>query len=548
MRGEASRHARPAPADPRLLSLQINPSSTRINTPALRVPVVAGSGKIRVTSAIRPRDRLAGRMRSIALAATSLILASAAGCTSSKDPAPAPLPPVSASPASPAKAAAASPAAVIVFNGIADVIRTVGAAAEDGSAEPVSLSAPGVDTTFAGALPGRRALLAEHKDAALASLAAARVDTGERASLGALPAGKYADVAQVKVVNDVVAVELSRADATAHDVFALRAGAEPRLLAEDATLAAAAAGRVAVLAGGDLQSLAVDGSSAVALGGGDGQDLVTEVRGDRILLTLHAAAGGDVRAVGIDGSGKLDVGAKDADEAAVGFAGDRLVFLRRGAAGAALVSTALDGTGERTLTDAALDARPIQIDGDQIFFDSAAGALHVVAAGGGAPRLLDAAAGTHVRVGGVRDGQVVYTCDAPHWPSLRVAKLDGTGAKTLLESPPALPFFGGILGDRVVYYRSLAGQIEGGRLFSVKLDGTEDRAVGTTVTATDGKLVPGGPADQDFEAITPSGRLVIESEMEAGSAGSQLLIAGAETDAARVLTATDHVRFAAVIR
>jgi hypothetical protein len=490
-------------------------------------------------------------MRTLVLAATSLLLVSTAAGCNNKEPAPTPAPPVGSVIGAPLPAPAAiAPPAYVVFTGQSGAARTVGAVIEDASAAPIALSTAGVDTTFAGSIAGKRAVLAERAaDKSIIALVAARIDTGERSALGAFPAGKYADAPQIKVAGEAVVIELARAGSDAHDVFALRAGAAPVLLAESATLVGAAKGHAAVLAGGNLIGVKLDGSGKITLGAGDGHDKVAEVQDDRILLTLHAGASGDVRLIGIDGSGKVDVGKADVDESAVALTAQRVVYLRHAAAGAVLVSASLDGKAEQALTDAQLDAKPIQVTADgQILFGSAAGAFMTVAANGGATRVLDPNAGTNVRVGAVRDGQVVYTSDVPHWPALRVAKLDGSGVVSLLEEPPSVPFFAGFMpGGRVVYYRTLAGQIEGGRVFSVKLDGTDRRPVGTAVTGTDGKALPSGPADQDFEAITPSGRVILESEFEVGSTGSQLVVGSTENEGARLLTGADHVRFAALV-
>src|SRR5439155_1059563 len=59
------------------------------------------------------------------------------------------------------------------------------------------------------------------------------------------------------------------------------------------------------------------------------------------------------------------------------------------------------------------------------------------------------------------------------------------------------------------FHRALAGQLEGGQVFSVNLDGSDLQALGTDVA---GDLLP--PADQDFEAITPACRVIFEAEFE----------------------------------
>jgi hypothetical protein len=493
-------------------------------------------------------------MRTLLLAATSLLFVSGlAGCTAKGS---APTPSSTASPGSPALAqpngpeAALAPA-IVVYTGKVDAYRVVGAALEDGSKMAVTLSAAGVDTSFAGVLPGRRALLAEYAaDGAIAALASIGADGTARVALGALPAGRYRAVTQIKTADDAVVAELARAGVDGSDVVVLRAGAEPRVLAAGATLVSVALGRAAFSAGGNVQSVKLDGTGLVALGAGDGHDRVAEARAEKLLLTVHLGAGDDVRVIGIDGVGKRDLGKPDLDETAVAItAAQRLVYLRATAAGAVLVSASIEGADEQVLTAPELDARPIQVTAEgQILFGDATGALRAVSAAGGPARVLDPAAGSHVRLGTVQGGHVIYVSDTPHWPALRVAGLDGSGVVSLCETIPWVPFFSGLMADgRVVFYRSLSGQLEGGRVYSVKLDGSELRPVGGAVSDLGGKALAGAPSDQDFEAITPSGRLILEAEFESNGGGPQLTVGAADSDAARMLTELGHPRFAAVI-
>jgi hypothetical protein len=484
-------------------------------------------------------------MRALLLAAGALLVA---GCTP-KDSAPAPSSSTTATPPAFHVDGVTVPAMVIYMTrGAAP--HAVIAVVEDGSRAPVTLSAAGVDTSFAGVLPGRRALLAEHAaDGSIAALAAARADGKERVALGSLAPGKYQSVAKALADGDAVVVELARADGS--DVYALRAGAAPALLAEKATLVAAAKGRAAVMAGGDLRSVGLDGKGAAALGGGDGHDRVAEVLDGKLLVTIHEGASGDVRLVGIDGAGAVNVGLAGVEERAFKVTpGGRILFTRRAAgAGAALVSTALDGTDERALSAADLDATPIALaPDDQVLFGSAAGGLWAVGASGGAPRVIDPTAGMNVRVGAVAKGRAIYTGDTTHWPSLRAARLDGSGVVTLCEKLPWLPFFSGLMpDDRVVFYRALSGQPdEGGRVYSVKLDGSDLRPIGTTIADASGKPIVSSPSDQDFEAITPAGRVILEGEFEASGNVSQIFVGAADSDTARELSA-GSVRFMALI-
>jgi hypothetical protein len=479
----------------------------------------------------------------VGLAIAGLVLAATAGCNGKvSDPAPPAAPP----PAS-TTAPAAAPATIVVFTGRDGATRTVGAVVEDGSRAPVQLSAPGADTTFAAVLPGRRVLLVEAAaDGSLAALAAARADTGERASLGALPAGQYAATTKIVPADDGAVAELARAGSDASDVLALRAGAEPRLLAALSHLVGVSGGRAAVMTVGNLRSVALDGSAGVALGAGDGHDQVAAMRGDRILLTIHEGTRESaVRLVDAAGSAPVDTGGPSAARAVALTETARMVYARAGA----LVSAALDGKDEQVLTRPDLGARFLHVTADgQILAGSAAGALLAVGAAGGAVRVLDPAAGSTVRIGAVQAGQVVYTCDGPHWPALRAAALDGSGVASLIEAPPALPLFAGLTdGGRVVFYRSLAGQLEGGQVMSVKLSGDDLRQVGATVSTPDGQPLGGSPLDQDFEALTPSGRLVLESEFAVTGGGSQLLLGAADSADARLLAGATHVRFAALV-
>ena len=487
-------------------------------------------------------------MRSLFFAA-SLAVIGVAGCDA-KDNAPAPPPTTSPAPSTRPAAVSARGPATVIFAGKVDAARTVGAVLADATRPATMLSAPGVDTVFASALPGRRVLLVEHApDGSIAALVSANVDSGARSPLGKLPAGQYRAVDKARSAGDLLVVELARFGSSQSDVLTRSPGEEPRLVAALARLVAVNADRVAVVGGGNLRSLKLDGTGAIALGGGDGHDKVADVRGDRILVSTHAGGAGDVRAVDIGGGGAIDLGQPDADEQAVAFTdAGRIVFTRRTPAGAVLVSAAPDGKDTTVLTTPDLDARPLRVIGDRVLFTSAKGALLSVSESGGAPTVLDPAAGANVRIGALRGAQIFYVCDTPHWPALRVASLDGSGVVSLQEEPPVLPFFSGVTDDgRVVYYRSLAGQIEGGRIFSVKLDGTDRRPVGTAVSTADGTPTGKGLADQDFEAITASGRLILETEFAGKGEGSNLLVGAADSDAARLLPGTARTRFVALV-
>jgi hypothetical protein len=498
-------------------------------------------------------------MRKLHVIALLLSVSAAAACKSKDAAPPGPESVATGTPASPTVAgdpapaasptAPAAPPSYVVYTGASSAIRNVGATIEDGSAPAVALSSAGVDTTFAGVISGRRALLVEHKaDKTVDAVVAVRGDGTGRTSFGSLPAGKYAALKQVRAEGDVVVVEAARAGSEAiTDVLALRAGLAPRVLAADSTLVAADSKRAALMTAGNLRSLTLDGAQVTPLGGGDGRDRVAEVKDSRILLTVHSASGDDVRAIGLDGSNPIAFGKPDADETAFAFgAGTRVVFVRKTADGTALVSAALSGKDEQVLTAPAADVAPIQVTaaGD-VLYRAGAGMLAVTMNGGATARVLDPAVGTNIQVGAVQDGLVVYRSDSPNGPALRAAKLDGTSVKSLCETVPQIPFFAGMTSSgRVVYYRALAGQQEGGRLFSIKTDGSDLRPIGTGVPGADGK--PMVVADQDFEARTPAGRLILESEFITNG-GSQLVVASHDTDSAKLLAGASHVRFAALI-
>jgi hypothetical protein len=488
-------------------------------------------------------------MRPSLLASMATLLIAAAGCDH-KAPPPAPEAAKPAPTAAPAAPASAPPAALVYFTR-GTPPRSVLAVLEDGSSAPIALSPPGVSTGFAGVLSGRRVLLARlSPDASVAELSSVRVDGSEARSFGAFEPGKYREVTRAETEGEALVVELARLGADSHDVWSLRAGEAPRLLAAGASIAAVAAGRAAVIAGGDLRSVKLDGSASIALGGGAGGDRLAMARGDQLLLTIHSEQGGDVRLTRIDGSGVVDLGKPTVGESAFALSSSgRVLFTRTTSAGPVLVSVAGDGSDEQLLSAPEAGAKPLlAAEGDVLLASTSAGALAAVSALGGPLRVLDPKAGANLRIGAVERGRVFYVGDTPQWSSLRSAALDGSGVVTLCEKPPWLPFFSGVTkDDRVVFYRSLSGQLEGGKVYSVKLDGSDLRALGTEVVDAGGKAFPVGQIDQDFEAITPSGRVVLEAEFEGNEAVSHLLVLGPNGGAARLQPTTGSVRFAALV-
>jgi len=235
---------------------------------------------------------------------------------------------------------------------------------EDGSRQPARLSPEGKQAAFASVLPKGRVLVDTLAgDGSLEGLEAVNVDGSDRQVLGTLPAGVYSRVALAKADGDAIFVQLGRIDEPAKsDILALKKGAAPAVVASDAELLTAAAGRFAFLANGRMKTAAIDGGDVRALGAAAGDDSFVELRGDRILMTTHSEASGDVRLVRIDGSEAVDLGQTASDDHAFGFARDDLVVWSRVEKDRhAIVATSVDGAHEQVLAAAELDAKPTGI-------------------------------------------------------------------------------------------------------------------------------------------------------------------------------------------
>ena len=102
-----------------------------------------------------------------------------------------------------------------------------------------------------------------------------------------------------------------------------------------------------------------------------------------------------------------------------------------------------------------------------------------------------------------------------------------------------------ITDGRVVFHRALAGQLEGGQVFSVNLDGGDLQALGTDVVGDASSLWPA--MDQDFETITPAGRVIFEAEFE-GILDTRLLSTTAGSTKAWKITSANRIRFAGLVR
>jgi hypothetical protein len=298
---------------------------------------------------------------------------------------------------------------------------------------------------------------------------------------------------------------------------------------------------VAVLSSGALRSVALDGSSPVALGFGAGDDQVAAVHGADLLVNGR----GDVRVVSIDGARRATIAASASAEGGFAFSAlGRVVWTRRTSTSATIYSSAGDGSDARVLSSSVRVAAPVLVVGDTLVHASGTALLAVPVAGG--PTVtLDAALGGDVLLPRAAGDRIVYSTKGQTALSLRSARLDGSSTTVLCEHLLWLPFVSAITGDgRVIFHRALAGQPEGGGVFSVRLDGSELQQLAAQV-----ELAPGqtnqAPADQDFEAVTPSGKVILEAEFE-GTLGAQLF-AASPADAATRLTPFTSVRFAALI-
>jgi hypothetical protein len=407
--------------------------------------------------------------------------------------------------------------------------RTLMAVLEDGSAAPRAISAAGADTTFVTTLADRRVLAVEHQNDGqdVSQLVIVALD-GSRQAL-VTPAG-YNAAGKAQLADDGVAVELIRTGTTGGtDLYLARASSQI-LLASHATLVSVAAGRVAYLASGTLRSIRTDGSGDLALG--TGSDVVAQTLGDLVLFS----SGADARLARLDGLATVTL--PNASAFAL-CSGGRIVYTRAGT----IFSSALDGSDERSLGAgtpilATPDGRVLAVDGS---------ALVSLGETGGASRVLDPAAGSTLRFVRLLGDRVVYTGETTDSVGLRTARLDGGGATTLYQEDVTLPVVTGLSADgRVIFHIAYVGQLEGGQVLSVKLDGTGLMRVGSDVYDESG-LRQAAPADQDFEAITPSGRLIVEVEYEGNLFGSQLLQTGASSTQATSLSEFGGVRFSALI-
>src|SRR5262249_30165205 len=150
------------------------------------------------------------------------------------------------------------------------------------------------------------------------------------------------------------------------------------------------------------------------------------------------------------------------------------------------------------------------------------GRLLSLAADASDVRVLDPSAGTSVRFARQFGDLVVYASGSDSGLALRVARMAGGRAQQLFPPEFTIPVPTAVAGGRVVFHTSYAGQLEGGQVMSVRTDGSELSRLGRDIDGGDGQLHPSAAADQDFEAVTPSGRLIMEMEYEGQTFGQQL--------------------------
>jgi hypothetical protein len=427
---------------------------------------------------------------------------------------------------------APTPASTIVYHTGGYTDRGVVAVAEDGSHGAITLSQPGIKTQFVTALPAHRALLAEYNaDQSIARLVSIATDATDRRVVAELPPAAYQNAFRVLPAGDALVVALvANGQEGPADIFVIRGGAALQV-AQGAQLVAADSYRVAYLAGGNLSSVAFDGSTILALGGGDGQDRIAEVGRGRILMTIH---GGDVRLV--DLFGRATTIATPETETAFGLTPqDRIVFTR----GSAVVSSASDGSDERVVN---ADATPVAIVADgRVVVRTSTGAL--VADGVVIDPHVDSARSLQVA-----GSMAVYVAGDAGSSEIRSAHMDGSGVVTIYVQDLAQLSISALTSDgRVVFTVPNVGdpdQVSGGFLFSARLDGSDVSRIGTHVATATGASIP---IDQDFEAVTPSGRLVFEVEYKTGGVASQIAVGAAASTSAQQISQAPGARFAGLV-
>lgn len=453
------------------------------------------------------------------LAAAALL----AGCAqSSKSPAPTTPP-------------AASEATVVFTRTSASETRLY-AQAESGTGDAVPLSPAGARAEFGGQLSSRRVLYTLHaQDGSVKEFRAVGLDGAGDATLGAPAAGAVRGVRALKLAGEVLLLQVARADGAA-ELLASKAGAALAHLA-NGRLLAVAGDQVAYLANpasavaevGDVRAVRLDGAADRALGAGGQDDEFHGLVGSVALLTARRSGSAEVRAVDLaSGAAKVRAGSRGER-----FAGAALVA-QRGSSweklDAALAAAALKLPAA---------ARPLALlpDGSVAAFVPGTG---LVAADDKAARSLDAFAAAQAHSARVVRSRLVYTANDAAGSHLRSALLDGSGAVTLASGAGSeMRFSSELAGSRVLFYRT-KGTEPGGWLHSVKLEGGDERSIGSDASGTL------AAADHDFGGVTRSGRIIFEAELKE-HAPSQLFVVDADGSVRGLNGANAFATIAAIV-
>jgi hypothetical protein len=146
-------------------------------------------------------------------------------------------------------------------------------------------------------------------------------------------------------------------------------------------------------------------------------------------------------------------------------------------------------------------------------------------------------------------GFAVYTSTGSLTAELRAAPLAGGPVRTLWEATLRIPSPMAATPDgRVVFRTVLFNQLEGGDLWVVDPAGGEATQVGQRIAAPSGEVSSSLLRDQDFQAVTPQGRIVFELETETNLVGSQLASGHPSAAVSRELSPNGSVRFGGLVR
>ena len=383
-------------------------------------------------------------------------------------------------------------------------VRRLFAVAEDGQSLPVAISPAGISAQYAGTLSGRRIVYATvAPDGSLLSVRRVLADGSGDELLGLLEPSAYRAARGAWEVAGRAVVQLTRQDGSAELIATgpslpgighLASGRWVGAAGDRAVYLARATS--AIKQAGDLRSVRIDGSGDLALGGGDADDLFHGLAGAAVLLTEHASAAAEIHSVGADGSGRVS----RAGSLGTLYAGGLLVASR----GAQLER--LDSKLAPTALGLPVGAAALVLRDDGSVIAHAAG-QGLFAADGKTVSKLDAFAADRGLAAQVAEGSVFYTANNAQGSFLRSARLDGSSSLTLSSAQGHELLFSGLLpGGRALFFRTAGSEI-GGRLMTVALDATGERAVGDDATGTL------RAADHDFGGLSKSGRLFFEAEL-----------------------------------